>query len=98
MGMSVVFGRAPMRGPTGMADADPPLERLFGKPRLEIAQLALCAAPRKLAALQGSHTGGIIAAVFEPFKRVDKRAGYRLASQNAHYSAHESVLVRAERD
>src|SRR6516165_7126272 len=56
MRMSVVFGWAPMRGPTGMADADPALERFFRKPLLEIAQLALCAPPRKLAALQGGHT------------------------------------------
>ena len=90
MGVSVAFRRAPVSGPTGMPDADRTFERLLGEPRLEIAQLALRAPPRKLATLQGGNTGGIITAVFKSLQRVDKRAGNRLASENPHNSAHAS--------
>src|SRR5580700_9192544 len=71
MGVSVAFRRAPVGGPTGMPDADRTFERLLDEPRLEIAQLALRAPPRKLATLQGGNTGGIITAVFKSLQRVD---------------------------
>jgi hypothetical protein len=56
-----------MRRPARVADADHAVERFVLQPAFEIDQLALGAATRKLAVLDGGDAGRIIAAIFEPF-------------------------------
>ena len=88
VGMRVAFGRPAVGRPAGMADADGADERLAREPRLEIAQLAFGAPAGKLPGFQRGDTGGIVASVFEPLKRVDKRARNRLTPESTHNSAH----------
>jgi len=73
-----------------MADASVAGERLTRELRFEVVQLALGSSARKLSAFQGGDAGGVIAPVFEPLERVDKRTRDRLPPENAHNSAHAS--------
>ncbi len=88
MRMGVALAGNAVRGPTRMADAGGAAQRLRGKQGLQIAQLALGAAAGELALFERRDAGGIIAAIFEPFQRVDQRVDDRLFSQNPDDSAH----------
>jgi hypothetical protein len=75
----VLKTREPRRG-----DRDSPVVTLHRSPE------ALGSSARKLSAFQGGDAGGVIAPVFEPLERVDKRTRDRLPPENAHNSAHAS--------
>src|SRR5262249_11043679 len=101
VGMCVVLGRAAVRRPACVADADRAVERLTREPVLEILQLALCAAPREPNAFERGNARGIIAAIFEALERIDKLRCRRLAADDADNSAHArcqlSVLAISNR-
>src|SRR5262249_49798885 len=63
MGMRVGLVRPTVGRPSRVRDPDPAAQRLPGKPRLEVLQLALGAAAPEMPAFEGSYTSGIIAAV-----------------------------------
>ena len=63
-------------------------ERLAAQPVLEVAQLALGAAARQRAVLEGGDAGGIVAAIFEALQRVDQLPRDRLTAENADDPAH----------
>ncbi len=90
VGMGVALSRPTVGRPAGMADANVAGERLTRELRFEVTQLALGSSARKLSAFQGGDAGGVIAPVFEPLERVDKRTRDRLPPENAHNSAHAS--------
>ena len=54
-----------------------PAERLGGKFRLEVLELALGPPPVQPAVLERRDAGRIVAAVFEAFQRIDDRPGDR---------------------
>jgi hypothetical protein len=82
-----------MGGPAGVADADGAVERLGLEPVLQIDQLALGAAPRQRAALDGGDAGGIIAALFQPLQRIHDKRRDRRVTDDTHDSAHERCPV-----
>ena len=89
--MRVVLGRAAMRRPARVADANMALERMGGELFLEIAQLAAGAHARELAALERRNPGGIIAAIFKTAQRFQDVARHRLATQNSNDAAHKAL-------
>src|SRR5258708_14691298 len=99
--MGVVPVRLAVGGPARMADADHALERVLAQLGFEIAQLALRAAARQPALLQGGDAGGVVAAIFEALERIDQLLRHRLASENADDTAHRAhpsvalIMVRA---
>ena len=97
VGMGVVLGRAAMRRPAGVADADRTVQRLFQQHGFEIAQLALGAAALQLAVLQRRDAGGIVAAIFEPLQGVDQLARDRALSENADNAAHDAKFSACHR-
>ncbi len=77
-----------MRRPAGMADAGAAGLAVAGELRLEIAQLALGAEAREVAALDDSDAGRVIAAIFEPLQRVHQKRCDFIPTDNADNSAH----------
>ena len=72
-----------MRCPARVADADGAVERLGLQPLLEIDQLAFGAAAAEHAVLDGRDAGRIIAAIFEPFQRIDDKRRYRRSGRRS---------------
>ena len=73
-----------------MADADSAGERFFFEPRGQSLQLALGAAARKLAMIEGGDAGRVIAAILEALERIDQLARDRPFPQNSDDPAHPS--------
>src|SRR5262245_46853684 len=90
MRVRVVFRRPAMSRPARVADADGSGKRLACELRFEIEQLALGTPADKLTAFQGGDAGRIVSSIFQPLERAHKRGSDRLASENAHNSAHRS--------
>src|SRR3546814_4291494 len=65
MGMGVVRGRAAMRRPARMGDADSAGEWLGLKRLGKVAELSRSAASLNHVAIDGGNAGGVIAAIFE---------------------------------
>src|ERR1019366_8476203 len=86
--MGVALGRLAVRRPAGMADADIAGERLARQTRFQRGELALGAPASPGAVIQGGDPGGVVAAVFEAFERLDQLAGDRLTSNNSDDPAH----------
>jgi hypothetical protein len=63
-----------------MADADRAIQRLALKPLLQIPELAFSPSAGQMAVLKRGDACGIIAAIFEPFERLDQRRSDRLDS------------------
>ena len=93
MRMGVGLGRCAVRRPAGVADADRALQRLGLQSVEEIDQLALGAPAGQPAVLQRRDAGGIVAAVLQPFQRVDEAIRHRLAADDPDDSTHAMVLV-----
>ncbi len=96
--MGIALGRLAVGGPAGVTDADVARERLARQHGLEIAQLAGRTPARELSPLEGGDAGGIVTAIFQPLQRIDEQAGHRLASENAHDSAHARAGLLSRRD
>src|SRR5262249_47268484 len=75
--------------PARMADAANAFQWMLGQKLLQVAQLALGAPAREDAVFQGSDAGRIIAAIFEPFERIDQPADGRFFPEYANDSAHD---------
>ena len=88
VGVGIGLVRPPMGGPAGVADAGGTLERLALQPGLQVPELAFGALARQRACFQRRHAGRVIAAVLEPFERVDELTGHRLGPQNPDDPAH----------
>ena len=92
MGMGVLFGRTPVRGPAGVANPAGPLDRVHANGLLQIAEFALGAADLEpvIAAID-RESGGIVAAVLKTPQPL-QNDGYRLAatdiSDNPAHSNH----------
>ena len=91
VGVGVVLGGAAMGGPARVPDADGAVQRLLGKQRFEIAQLALGAPAGQLAVFQRGEPRRIIATIFEPLERVDERTGDRTLAKNADNATHPRI-------
>ena len=61
----------------------------FGEKLLEILELAAGAPAAKTAVVEGGDPGGIIAAIFEPLQRVEKKPRDGTLPQNADNAAHD---------
>ncbi len=72
MRVRIAFGRPAMGRPAGVADADIAAERLFFEPQFQRVQLALSAAARQHAMVEGGDTGGVVAAILEALERIDQ--------------------------
>src|SRR5205823_8479221 len=88
--MRIVLGRAAMRRPARVANADGAFERLAFQPALEVLQLSLGAPPGELAAFERSNARRIITAIFEALERIDELRRGRLAANDSDNSAHIS--------
>ncbi len=86
--MRVVLGRAAMRRPAGVADADGAGERFARQPGFEIFQFALGAPAHELAGFERGDTGGIVAAIFEALERIDELRRRRLLPDHSDDAAH----------
>ena len=84
----VVFGRPAVRRPAGVADPDGAFERLAGKLRFQILELAFRAPPRQHAMLERGDAGRIVAAIFEALERVDEQRRDRLVADDSDDAAH----------
>ncbi|OWK20157.1 hypothetical protein AJ88_33990 [Mesorhizobium amorphae CCBAU 01583] len=71
-----------------MADADRAAERLVLQQAFEIDQLAFGAPAAKFAMFDGGDAGRVIAAVFEPFQRIDDERRDLLLADNSDDTAH----------
>ena len=71
-----------------MSDADRPAERLGGEFGLEVLELALGPPPFQPAVFERRDAGGIVAAVFKAFERIEDRPGDRTPAQHADNAAH----------
>ena len=86
--MGVVLGRAPVRCPAGVADADRAGERFARELCFQVLELAFSTPPRQRAVLQRRHAGRIVAAIFEALERFDELRGDRLAADDSDNAAH----------
>src|SRR5579862_6567049 len=91
--MRVALGRAAMRCPAGMANADIAGERLKFEAARERAELAFGAAARKRAVIERSDAGRIVAAVFQALERIDQMAGDGLSPDDSDDPAHAPELA-----
>ena len=92
MGVRVVFGRAAMGGPAGMADADMALQGVVVQPRRQIFQLALRPHPLQMAIFQRRNARRIIAAIFETLERIDNLFRDGILAQYTDNSTHYWAL------
>ncbi len=86
--MCVRHGGCAMRGPAGVADA-----RLAGEWRMhqkirQVHQLAHRAAAIQLAVVDRGNPGTVIAAIFQPFQRLDQQRRYFVIAQYTDNSTH----------
>ena len=65
-------------------------ERLEAQLLRQVAELALGPAARDLAALEGSDAGAVIAAIFEPFQRIDQARRNRCGTDDPNNPAHQA--------
>jgi hypothetical protein len=89
--MCVVLGRASVRGPTGVADANRAAERLEREHCFQILELAFGAPPREDTVLERRHAGRVVAAIFEALECFDELRGDRLAADDSDNAAHSSM-------
>jgi hypothetical protein len=95
MRMRVVLGRAAVRRPARVADADRSGERIARELCFQILELAFGAPPRQHAVLERRHAGRIIAAIFEALERFDELRRDRLAADDSDDPAHRvDALLR----
>src|SRR5262245_7650077 len=92
MGMGVGLVGPAVGRPSRVRDPDPPIERLAGKARLEVLQLALGAAALEMTTFERGYASRIIAAVLEPLERIEEMPCHRLPPQNSDDSAHEATV------
>ena len=90
MRMGVVLGRAAVRRPSGVADADCARERLALQPLLQVFELALGTPARQRAGFDRGDAGRIIAAIFETLERLKKLRRNRFIADNSDNAAHRS--------
>ncbi len=95
MRMRVGLGRLAVGGPAGMADADMPLQRRGLEPGFEIFQFAFGATALQVRALERRHTGGIVAAIFQPLQGIDQQIRNRTTPQNSDNAAHGVSLSKS---
>ncbi len=88
MRMRVVLGRAAMRRPAGVTDADDAGERLLEQALFQIFQFAFGAPAREQPALKRGDARGVIAAIFEPLQRIDQLVRDGLTAENPDDPAH----------
>ena len=86
--MGIALGRRAVGGPARVADADHAVERLDAQLCREIAELALGAAARDLAALERRDAGAVIAAILEPLQRIDQARRDRFDPDDPDDAAH----------
>lgn len=91
MGVRIAFRRCAMRRPAGVSDADRSGERFFGKPRLEIDQLALRPPAIQPPVEDGGDAGRIIAAILEPLQCLHQPSCDWLCPDDADNTAHETT-------
>ena len=77
-----------MRRPARVSDADQTAERLAVQLALEVDELALGAAARQFAMLDGRDAGRVIAPVFEPLQRLDEQWRDRRVADDPDNSTH----------
>ncbi len=88
--MRVALVRLAVRRPAGMADADIAGERLLRQALFQRRELAFGAAAAERAVIERGDAGGVVAAVFEAFERLDQVARDRLTSDDSDDPAHPS--------
>ena len=81
--------------PAGMADAAGAGQWLPRQALFEISQLAFGAPACEVTLFEGGDTCGIVAAILEALKSVDKLARDRLTTKNSDYSAQKPLLPGA---
>src|SRR5438270_8291067 len=91
--MGVALAWPSMGGPAGMSDPDRAFERLALQFTLQIAQLALDATTFQPSAFECGNACRIVAAIFEPFERVNEVFRDRLATEDADNPAHGRLLL-----
>src|SRR5687767_7614146 len=95
--MSVLFGRTPMRGPSRVADAVNPFERLRVDGVLEVDELARAPSPLNLSVANDGNTCRVVAAVFKPPEPVDEDRHHFFRAEIADDSAHNVRLPTLSR-
>src|SRR5215208_1829942 len=88
MRMRIHFVGLAVRRPTRVTDAGRACERLAREALLEVLEFAFGAAAREMPAFQRGDARRIIAAIFEPLKRLDHFYGDRLTSEYSDDPAH----------
>ena len=92
--MGVGLGRAAMRGPARMADADMALERGLIEEFAQIIEFADGAADFKMATrVERGNAGGVVTAVFEPAQSTEQDRGDLARADIADYSTHERFIL-----
>src|SRR5207248_2652483 len=72
--VGVADGRRAVRRPARMRDPGGAAERMLGKLTRQIVELALGPAPLKIAVVDGTDAGRIVAAIFEALEAVEQPA------------------------
>ncbi len=92
--MRILFAGAAVRGPTGVADAVGPIQRLEADHLFQIAQLALGAPDLQTIAVSGhGNARRIITAIFQPLQSVQDDGDDPLLTNVANNAAHGSPLA-----
>jgi hypothetical protein len=86
--MRVVLGRASVRRPAGVTDADRAGKRLTRELCFQILELAFGTPPRQRTFLQCRYASRIVTAVFEALERIDQLWRDRLVSNYSDNAAH----------
>src|SRR5690349_3176960 len=89
----VVFGRAPMRRPPGVADADRAGHRLVAERRLERLDPADRAPNLKPATIENRDTRGIVTAILEALQAIHDDADRALVTDVADDAAHTLTVL-----
>jgi len=94
VGMRIVGGRRPMRGPAGMGDTDIAGGIVLAQYRDQIGKLALGPAANQLTVVDRADPGAVIAAIFHPFQPVDQTIRDWLLANYSNNSAHGFRVFR----
>jgi hypothetical protein len=94
MGMRVFLCRASMRGPTGVANAEGPIERVLTENLFEVDELALGAADFKRGARRAADSDArrVVSAIFQSPQSLDDDRDYFFGTNVTDNSAHTAIL------
>ena len=93
VGMGILLGGPPVRGPAGVANAEAAVHGVQADGILEVAELAFGAAYGKLAivAVDGQ-PGGVVAPVLEAFQPLQNDGNGPMGADVANYAAHRFII------